>query len=72
VPLGAVEHVIGVGLFFPEDKSHAAYRYKYIAADLSGLTLDSDEPDITQLDKEDEKAGKAQEAEDKKQGKQGS
>ena len=72
VPLEAVEHVIGVGLFFPEDESHAAYRYKYIAADMSGLTLDSDEPDITQLDNEDEKAGKAQEAEDKKQGKQGS
>jgi hypothetical protein len=72
VPLEAVEHVIGVGLFFPEDKSHAAYRFKYIAADVSGLTLDSDEPDITQLDNEDEKAGKAQEAEDKKQGKPGS
>jgi Z1 domain len=70
LPLGAVDNVIGVGLFFPEDKSHAAYRYKYITADISGFTLDSDEPDVSQLDHEDERAGKAQEAEDKKQNKQ--
>ena len=49
-----------------------AYRYKYIAADMSGLILDTDEPDINQLDHEDERVGKAQEAEDKKQGKLGS
>ncbi len=67
-----MDDVIGVGLFFPEDKSHVAFRHKYIAADVSGITLDTDEPDINQLDHEDERAGKAQEAEDKKQGKQGS
>ena len=72
LPLEAVDNVIGVGLFFPEAKLHAAFRYKYIAADVSGLTLDSDEPDVSQLDHEDERAGKAQEAEEKKQGKQGS
>jgi hypothetical protein len=70
LPLEAVGQVIGVGLFFPEDKSHAAFRYKYIAADTSGLTLDTDEPDINQLDHEDERVGKAEEAEAKKQGKQ--
>jgi Z1 domain len=70
VALDAVEDVIGVCLYFPEDASNAAYRYKYIAADVSGLALDTDEPDINQLDHEDEKAGQAQEAEAKKQGKQ--
>lgn len=66
VPLEAVDHVIGVCLYFPEDASNAAYRYKYIAADVS--SLDSDEPDINQLDHEDEKVGQAQEAEAKKRG----
>jgi hypothetical protein len=72
LPLEAVDHVIGVGLFFPDDKSNVAYRHKYITADMSGLILDTDEPDINQLDHEDERVGKAQEAEDKKQSKQGS
>ena len=70
VALDAVDDVVGVCLYFPEDASNAAYRYKYIAADVSGLALDTDEPDIHQLDHEDEKAGQAQEAEAKKQGKQ--
>jgi hypothetical protein len=70
VPLDAVDDVIGLCLYFPEDESNAAFRYKYIAADVSGLALDTDEPDINQLDHEDEKAGEAQEAEAKKQGKQ--
>ena len=69
VSLEAADDVIGLCLYFPEDASNAAYRYKYIAADVSGLALDTDEPDINQLDHEDEKAGQAQEAEAKKQGK---
>lgn len=68
LPLDAADHVIGLCLYFPEDKSNVAYRYKYIAADVSGLVLDSDEPDISQIDREDEKAGEAQEAADKRQG----
>jgi hypothetical protein len=71
VPLEAADDVIGLCLYFPEDASNAAYRYKYIAADVSSLALDTDEPDINQLDHEDEKIGQAQEAEAKKQGKQG-
>jgi hypothetical protein len=69
VNLEAADDVIGLCLYFPEDASNAAYRYKYIAADVSGLALDTDEPDINQLDHDDEKAGQAQEAEAKKQGK---
>jgi hypothetical protein len=60
LPLDAADHVIGVGLFFPPDRSDTPYRY--ISADFSGLALDTDEPDINQLDREDEQAGQAQEA----------
>lgn len=67
LPLDAVDDVIGLCLYFPEDKSNAAFRYKYIAADVSGLVLDSEEFDINQIDHEDEKAGEAQEAVDKRQ-----
>lgn len=60
LPLEAADDVIGVGLFFPEDKSDTPYRY--ISADLSGLAIDTDEPDINELDQEDEEVGRAQEA----------
>jgi hypothetical protein len=70
VPLEAVDDVIGLCLYFPEDESNAAFRYKYIAADVSGISLDSDEPDVNQLDHEDERIGEAQEAEARKQAKQ--
>ena len=60
LPLDAVDDVVGVGLFFPEDKSNTPYRY--VSADLSGLAIDTDEPDVDQLDREDELAGQAQEA----------
>jgi hypothetical protein len=60
LPLGAVDDVIGVGLFFPDDKSDTPYRY--VSADLSGLAIDTDEPDINELDREDEQVGLAQEA----------
>ena len=55
LPLDAVDDVIGVGLFFPEDKSNTPYRY--VSADMSGLAIDTDEPDIDQLDREDEQVG---------------
>jgi hypothetical protein len=58
--LDAVDDVIGVGLFFPEDKSNTPFRY--VSADLSGLAIDTDEPDVDQLDREDELVGQAQEA----------
>jgi Z1 domain len=60
LPLDAADDVIGVGLFFPEDKSNTPYRY--VSADLSGLAIDTDEPDVDQLDREDEEVGRAQEA----------
>jgi hypothetical protein len=60
LPLDAVDDVIGVGLFFPEDKSYVPYRY--VSADLSGLAIDTDEPDVNELDREDEEAGQAEEA----------
>ena len=60
LPLDAVDDVIGVGLFFPEDKSNTPYQY--VSADLSGLAIDTDEPDVDQLDREDELVGQAQEA----------
>jgi hypothetical protein len=68
LPLEAVDDVIGIGLFFPEDKSNTPFRYKYISADVSGLTLESDEPDINELDREDEQAGRQQEAQAKQRG----
>src|SRR6202035_2450641 len=55
LPLDAVDDVIGVGLFFPDDKSDTPYRY--VSADLSGLAIDTDEPDVDQLDREDELVG---------------
>ena len=60
LPLDAVDDVIGVGLFFPGDKSNTPYQY--VSADLSGLAIDTDEPDVDQLDREDELVGQAQEA----------
>ena len=60
LPLEAVDDVIGVGLFFPPDKSDTPFRY--ISADFTGLAIDSDEPDVEQLDRADEQAGQAQEA----------
>jgi hypothetical protein len=60
LPLEAVNDVIGVGLFFPNDKSDTPYQY--VSADLSGLVIDTDEPDINELDREDEQVGLAQEA----------
>jgi len=60
LPLDAVDDVIGVGLFFPPDKSDTPFRY--ISADFTGLAIDSDEPDVEQLDRADEQAGQAQEA----------
>jgi len=60
LPLDAADDVIGVGLFFPEDKSNTPYQY--VSADMSGLAIDTDEPDVDQLDREDEEIGRAQEA----------
>jgi hypothetical protein len=61
VPLEAEDHVIGVALFFPEDKSNRPYHY--VSANIAGLADDSDEPDIDQLDREDENKGQAEETE---------
>jgi Z1 domain len=60
-PLDAAAHVIGVGLFFPEDRSNKPY--EYVSVGLSGLAIESDEPDVDQLDELDQKAGEAQESE---------
>jgi hypothetical protein len=61
LPLDAADDVIGACLFFPDDKSKTPYRY--VSADVSGIVLDSDEPDIEELDREDEQVGLVQEAE---------
>jgi len=61
LPLDAADDVIGACLFFPVDKSNTPYRY--VSADMSGIVLDSDEPDIEELDREDEQVGLVQEAE---------
>ncbi len=61
LPLDAADDVIGACLFFPDDKSNTPYRY--VSADISGIVLDSDEPDIEELDREDEQVGLVQEAE---------
>jgi hypothetical protein len=68
LPLDAVDDVIGVGLFFPPDKSGTPFRY--VSADFTGLAIDTDEPDIDELDRDDEQAGQAQEAAAAEQGQQ--
>ena len=61
LPLDAADDVIGACLFFPDDKSNTPYQY--VSADMSGIVLDSDEPDIEELDRADEEVGLVQEAE---------
>ncbi|MEU6120941.1 Z1 domain-containing protein [Streptomyces sp. NPDC047123] len=55
-PLGAADHVIGVGLVFPEPGQDSAVGWdgSYISADLSGLRLeDTDDEDLRTLEGED-------------------
>lgn len=55
-PLGATEHVIGVGLVFPEPNqdSEVGWDGSYISADLSGIRLeDNDDEDLRTLEGED-------------------
>ncbi|MEU1015964.1 Z1 domain-containing protein [Streptomyces sp. NPDC005898] len=54
-PLGAEDHVIGVGLVFPEtgDDSEVSWDGSYISADLSGIRLeDTDDEDLRTLEGE--------------------
>ena len=43
-PLEAVEHVIGVGLVFPETRSRAA-AVDYVTANVAALSSDVEDPD---------------------------
>ncbi|MGV2920016.1 Z1 domain-containing protein, partial [Streptomyces alfalfae] len=55
-PLGAEDHVIGVGLVFPEvsEDSEVSWDGSYISADLSGIRLeDTDDEDQRTLEGED-------------------
>ncbi|MGW5861939.1 Z1 domain-containing protein [Streptomyces sp. NPDC055239] len=55
-PLSAEDHVIGVGLVFPEPKQDSEVRWdgSYISADLSGIRLeDNDDEDLRTLEGED-------------------
>jgi hypothetical protein len=50
-PLNAEEHVIGVGLVFPQPNGNDSTAVKYISADLSGVEIE--EEDYSLLDGED-------------------
>ncbi|MFJ4788928.1 Z1 domain-containing protein [Streptomyces sp. NPDC088794] len=50
-PLNAAEHVIGVGLVFPEPQDKDSTVEKYISADLSGLRIEDE--DLSLLEGED-------------------
>ena len=43
-PLDAVEHVVGVGLVFPESRSRAA-QVDYVTADVASMTVEVEAPD---------------------------
>ncbi|WP_030686893.1 Z1 domain-containing protein [Streptomyces sp. NRRL B-1347] len=51
-PLNAEEHVIGVGLVFPEPRGEDSEVHNYISADLSNVLIE--EEDFSLLDSEDE------------------
>ncbi|MFD9906754.1 Z1 domain-containing protein [Streptomyces sp. NPDC059063] len=51
-PLNAEEHVIGVGLVFPEPQGEDSEVRKYISADLSNVSIEDE--DFSLLDSEDE------------------
>ena len=61
LPLEAVDHVIGVGIFFPEAKG-ARGAYSYMAADLSSEEVEDLEDDLAALDRADEERGEAEDA----------
>jgi hypothetical protein len=44
--LGAVDHVLGVGLVFPESRSRAA-QVDYVTANVASMSVDVEEPDET-------------------------
>ncbi|MEU0450198.1 Z1 domain-containing protein [Streptomyces tendae] len=50
-PLNAEEHVIGVGLVFPEPRNGDSAVEKYISADLSGVRIEDE--DLSPLERED-------------------
>ncbi|MFI6056144.1 hypothetical protein ACIBCO_39535 [Streptomyces violascens] len=50
VPLNAEEHVIGIGLVFPEPTQADSAVEKYVSADLSGVSIEDE--DYTFLDNE--------------------
>lgn len=56
--LNAVEHVIGVGLFFPEARG-SVQEYTYMSADLSRIPREADVEDIDAVDAADELAGES-------------
>jgi Z1 domain len=59
VRLDATDHVIGVGLFFPEARG-GVKEYTYLAADLSRVDRESDDVDIVAIDAADELAAEAE------------
>jgi hypothetical protein len=59
LPLEAVEHVIGLGLFFPEARGQTR-EYTYYAADLSYEQTEAEEAELEAIDAADEAAGEAQ------------
>jgi hypothetical protein len=59
LPLDAVEHVIGLGLFFPEARGEDA-GFTYYSADLSSEAVEADETELDAIDAADEAAGEAQ------------
>jgi hypothetical protein len=50
-PLNAEEHVIGVGLVFPEPRDGDSTVEKYISADLSGVSIEDE--DLSLLESEE-------------------
>lgn len=58
--LEAMDHVLGACFFFPESRGQSS-GVSYLAADLSNLPVEDVEPDIDDLDAEDQAAGEAAE-----------
>ena len=58
--LGAEEHVVGVGIFFPKAGGDVK-TYSYMAADLSKVEREPDDLDVDEMDEADERAAQQEE-----------
>jgi hypothetical protein len=55
LPMEAVDHLLGVGIFFPESRGGSTVTY--MSADLSSAVQEDFDDDLAELDRADEQAG---------------